>query len=189
MRKEENESYAGGEESSLEKTKRWLNEPRKVFDEKEHAESVFWFAKACEIASVESEILKTELWAPQDFDQEERIKAKLAGLRAKLALLNTEMGSKDLTLGPDTAQVAVSAGNTNTPDPKRRLDLLRALGGTVKYKNNEWRFTGMTALVASEKSAGRKRSDQKTIRADLREAAEDERDAKRAGFADGLGQR
>jgi hypothetical protein len=82
-----------------------------------------------------------------------------------------------------------SARTDTTPAPERRLARLRAMGGTAKYRHNEWKFTSITALVASEKSEGRKRCDEKTIRADLREAANNEREAKRAGFADGLGQR
>ena len=67
--------------------------------------------------------------------------------------------------------------------------LLRALGGNAIYRRGEWKITGISALVASEKSEGRKRSDEKTIRADLKEAAENERDAKRANAFAGLGQR
>ena len=79
--------------------------------------------------------------------------------------------------------------NSTTPDPERRLALLRALGGSATYRRNEWKFTGIAALVASEKSEGCKRSDEKTIRADLKEAAQNEREARRAGFGAGLGQR
>ena len=79
--------------------------------------------------------------------------------------------------------------NSTTPDPERRLALLRALGGSATYRRNEWKFTGIAALVASEKSEGRKRSDEKTIRADLKEAAQNELEARRAGFGAGLGQR
>lgn len=79
--------------------------------------------------------------------------------------------------------------NSTTPDPERRLALLRALGGNAIYRRGEWKITGISALVASEKSEGRKRSDEKTIRADLKEAAENERDAKRANAFAGLGQR
>lgn len=87
------------------------------------------------------------------------------------------------------APVADSASNDATPDPERRLALLRALGGSATYRRNEWKFTGIAALVASEKSEGCKRSDEKTIRADLKEAAQNEREARRAGFGAGLGQR
>ena len=87
------------------------------------------------------------------------------------------------------APVADSASNDATPDPERRLALLRALGGSATYRRNEWKFTGIAALVASEKSEGCKRSDEKTIRADLKEAAQSEREARRAGFGAGLGQR
>lgn len=75
------------------------------------------------------------------------------------------------------------------PDPERRLALLRELGGAAKYTRCEWKFTGIKALVDSEKANGRKRSTEKTIRADLKEAAHNERDESRAGFHDGLGQR
>ena len=87
------------------------------------------------------------------------------------------------------APEADSTSNDATPDPERRLALLRALGGGATYRRNEWKFTGIAALVASEKSGGRKRSDEKTIRADLKESAQKELEAKRAGFGSGLGQR
>jgi hypothetical protein len=90
---------------------------------------------------------------------------------------------------PQAAQVVGIDSNSTTPDPERRLALLRALGGNAIYKRGEWKITGISALVASEKSEGRKRSDEKTIRADLKEAAENERDAKRANAFAGLGQR
>ncbi|ART49129.1 hypothetical protein [Acidovorax carolinensis] len=87
------------------------------------------------------------------------------------------------------APVADGASNDTAPDPERRLALLRALGGSATYRRNEWKFTGITALVAIEKSEGRKRSDEQTIRGDLREAAQNELEARRAGFGAGLGQR
>ena len=93
---------------------------------------------------------------------------------------------------PAKPQAAPGVGidsNSTTPDPERRLALLRALGGSATYRRNEWKFTGIAALVASEKSEGCKRSDEKTIRADLKEAAQNEREARRAGFGAGLGQR
>lgn len=85
------------------------------------------------------------------------------------------------------APVADSASTNATPDPERRLALLRALGGNATYKRGEWRFRGIVALEASEQREGRPRSSQKTIREDLIEAAESEREAKRAGFGSGLG--
>jgi hypothetical protein len=83
--------------------------------------------------------------------------------------------------------VAVKPASDAMPDPERRLALLRALGGDAKYSRGDWTFKGISALVASEK--GRKRSTEKTIREDLKEAVQNERDAGRAGFATGLGQR
>ena len=68
-------------------------------------------------------------------------------------------------------------------DPERRLIALRELGGTAKWKRRggvqAWQFTGITELVQQEKAQGRKRHDEKTIREDLREAAEAESMAKR----------
>lgn len=91
--------------------------------------------------------------------------------------------------GATPAPVTDSASNDTAPDPQRRLALLRALGGNATYKRGEWKITGIKALVTTEKSEGRKRSDEKTIRADLKEAAESEREATRANAFAGLGQR
>ena len=84
--------------------------------------------------------------------------------------------------------VGTVASSSTKPDPERRLARLRELGGNATYNRGEWRFPGITALVASEKSEGRKRCDEKTIRADLKEAAESEREAKRASPFAGLAQ-
>ena len=89
---------------------------------------------------------------------------------------------------PRAPVVAVGASD-GTPDPERRLARLRELGGNAKYSRCVWQFAGIGKLVESEKSEGRNRNDEKTIRADLREAAQAEHDAKRAGFGSGLGQR
>lgn len=78
---------------------------------------------------------------------------------------------------------------TDSADPERRLARLRSLGGSATYKHGEWQFKGISALVALEKNEERKRSDEKTIRADLKEAAENELVAKRAGAFSGLGSR
>ena len=79
--------------------------------------------------------------------------------------------------------------NGQPSDAERRLSKLRMLGGSSKYTNNEWTFKGIALLVKSEKEERRKRGDEKTIRADLKEAAQSELDAKRAGLFKGLGQR
>jgi hypothetical protein len=70
-------------------------------------------------------------------------------------------------------------------EPARRLAMLRELGGDANKLRGEWKFMGTTALVAREKADGRKRTDAKTIRGDLKEAAQAELDAKKAGFGDG----
>lgn len=85
--------------------------------------------------------------------------------------------------------VANSASTDATPDPERRLARLRELRGSATYRRNEWKFKGISALVAIEKNEGRKRSDEKTIRGDLKQAAQSELEARRAGFGAGLGQR
>lgn len=110
---------------------------------------------------------------------------RLAELFGLLVRVETTPEPQDATPAP----VADSASNDATPDPERRLALLRALGGSATYKRGEWRFRGIVALEASEKREGRPRSSQKTIREDLIEAAQNEFEAKRAGFASGLGQR
>jgi len=93
------------------------------------------------------------------------------------------------TPAPVVAGSAPGGDTVQSADPERRLSLLRSLGGNAKYIHGEWKISGITALVNSEKAAGCKRRSEKTIRADLKVAAETERDANRAGFADGLGQR
>jgi hypothetical protein len=76
-----------------------------------------------------------------------------------------------------------------TSDPQRRLRRLRELKGTATYARGEWKFSGITALVESEQAERRKRSAEKTIRADLKMAAQSESDEKKAGVFDGFGQR
>lgn len=66
-------------------------------------------------------------------------------------------------------------------DPARRLRELRELGGAARWVRGRWQIKGITELVRREKARSHPRSDQKTIRADLKEAAEGERLEKRAG--------
>jgi len=106
----------------------------------------------------------------------------LAGVHLDTPNIQTTIPSPALVV-----PAGASDGNEQTQAPERRLALLRALDGCAKYAHGEWKFTGMAALVAKEKADGRKRCDAKTIRADLKEAAKTERDAKNAGFATGLG--
>lgn len=121
---------------------------------------------------------------------EARISARLQALQSRAYELKTGSAPTNSTPAPSQVVPEVNiVGNSTTPDPERRLARLRALGGDVIYKRGEWKITGISALVASEKGEGRKRCDEKTIRADLKEAAENENEAKRAGFGSGLGQR
>ena len=62
---------------------------------------------------------------------------------------------------------------------------LRALGGNATWKRHDWKFTRIAELVKQEK--GRPRSTEKTIRADLREAAQAERDVTRNGETGTIG--
>lgn len=111
-------------------------------------------------------------------------------------LQGVDLPPKDTVLAREAAvkllarrATAPATASDARPDPERRLALLRELGGSPKYSRCEWTFTGIRALVDTEKANGRKRSTEKTIRADLKEAAQNERDAKNAGFTTGLGQR
>lgn len=105
------------------------------------------------------------------------------------AVNSGQSGRMAQTRNPSPAPEAAASADGGLADPERRLAQLRALGGSAIRKQCDWKFPGITALVAREKAEGRKRSDEKTIRKDLRKAAQAEQDAKRAGFADGLGQR
>lgn len=67
------------------------------------------------------------------------------------------------------------------PDPQRRLAALRAMGGDVRKFHGKWEATGIKKLEAQERLEGRARVSEKTIRADLFEAAEAEAQAKRDG--------
>lgn len=126
---------------------------------------------------------------------------RLAAFLELLDMAKIDISSGDLHAHEDSSRAggfivknadfkAWSEGR-ETLDPERRLARLRALGGTAKYSRDgdEWKFTKIAALVESEKTDGRKRGDEKTIRADLRAAAQTERDEKKAGFGAGLGQR
>lgn len=112
----------------------------------------------------------------------------LADIQCSVEIRRTKASAQPQAAAPAPV-VADSASTETTPDPERRLARLRALGGNATYKRGVWKIIGITDLVESEKSEGRKRSDEKTIRADLKEAAQNELDARRAGFGAGLGQR
>ena len=87
----------------------------------------------------------------------------------------------------DSPSVAENQGINQSPaDPERRLARLLLLGGSAKYHNCDWKFTGIKALVKTEKTEGRDRSDEKTIRGDLKLAVQAERDKEKAGPFDGL---
>lgn len=92
------------------------------------------------------------------------------------------LGYDDLVNGlgglPQTCAIPMVTGT----DAQRRLADLRAMGGqATQVRGRGWKFSGIKGLVAAEKQAGKKRSDEKTIRADLKDAAQAEADAKSAG--------
>ncbi len=142
-------------------------------------------------ATVHTGFLRIERVALEKFIYDEGL--VLSKMWAPTKLAEESSMSQPLECGPlasSTNPLIVDSASTTTPqDPERRLARLRALGGNATYRSREWKFTGIAALVESEKSERRKRSDEKTIRADLKEAAQNELDAKSAGFADGLGRR
>ena len=70
------------------------------------------------------------------------------------------------------ATVAQPSPAVTLPEPQRRLAALRSLGGDVKWSKGVWAITCIGKLVEQEKARGFKRNDEKTIRKDLREAAE-----------------
>lgn len=143
------------------------------------------------LALVEGDVSGLE--AEMNSLKEKNDDAEKAWLRAMVAeLLKPDTGPAEPVAEPAPQAGPVwQAGPDEdlTQDSERRLARLRELGGSAKYKNSAWKFTGISALVEREKSEGRKRSDEKTIRADLKEAAQDELDARRAGAFTGLGAR
>lgn len=117
-----------------------------------------------------------------------RYKPELGDFQGDVAEPDTAPAQNNATPAP--MRVVGGLGGTVTERmPERRLALLIELGGSVKYSQGQWTFKGISELVAKEKASKYKRSDAKTIRADLKEAAQAERDAKSAGAFDGLGQR
>ncbi|PZP34391.1 MAG: hypothetical protein DI603_05390 [Roseateles depolymerans] len=68
-------------------------------------------------------------------------------------------------------------------DETRRLRLLRELGGDIRWLRGKWDIKGIQALERRERAERRSRTSQKTIREDLKAAAESERNAKREGAA------
>lgn len=63
----------------------------------------------------------------------------------------------------------------------RRLNRLREIGGSAVKKAGEWKFTRIQELIRLERDEARPRSSDKTIREDLRAAAQAEADEQRAG--------
>ena len=87
-------------------------------------------------------------------------------------------------MGSSTAEVEHSGP---IGDQSRRLRLLRELGGDVKWMGGEWSITGLSELIKREKADARARTSDKTVREDLKKAAQEEREQRRGGamFHDG----
>ena len=92
------------------------------------------------------------------------------------AELNTPMVTNSVQ-----GQLAQVPSSPIVSEPDRRLKALRDLDGDAKWLKMKWRFTKIKDLVAQEKHAGKLRSDEKTIRKDLTEAAEAESMKRRSG--------
>lgn len=157
------------------------------------------YAKAGEdldaVEKLEIEIKNWQAIPASTVSELERKEQKIAALKVERAALLASVfpgDSQQQAIEPQAAPavtVGASGDVEQTPDAERRLARLRALGGTAKYVRHEWKFTGMADLVESEKAGDHKRRSEKTIRADLIQAAQAERDEKSAGFGAGLGQR
>lgn len=89
----------------------------------------------------------------------------------------------DFRVNPSTALGWMNRKTKPTvqSEARRRLELLRQLGGECLKDGSRWKVNGFNRLVAEERLHARARSSPKTIRADLVKAATEERDRKREG--------
>lgn len=67
-------------------------------------------------------------------------------------------------------------------EPQRRLNRLLVIGGSAVKKSGGWKFKLSDELIRLERAEGRPRSSPKTIREDLRAAAQAAEDERRAGI-------
>lgn len=117
----------------------------------------------------------------REFDRQEAIEtARLVELARLSAGDEHEARKGAAAIASSTPQPAAEPA-----DAERRLAALRALGGKAQYLQGSWDFTKIGALVKQEKAEGRARISEKTIRQDLRQAAEAEREAQRQGASPG----
>ena len=134
---------------------------------------------------------------PQGLELQE---TRLAEIEAKIHSLHFERGDFHVDI-QDTPSSGSAASMPLHPPPalgpivpyvsdaERRLARLRELGGDVKYVKNRYKTTKIVALALSEIADGRPRISQKTIRSDLHQAFNDERESRKAVFGAGLGQK
>ena len=134
------------------------------------------------VDELKAESQEVESWTVNNKQEKDEREAEIKRIDAAIALLLKPNGATQ-------THTPVVAACDAMPDPERRLAALRELGGFAKYKNCEWTFTCIGKLVESEKQNGRTRSDVKTIRSDLKEAALAERHAHSAGHFDGMVQK
>lgn len=92
-------------------------------------------------------------------------------------------GYDDLAAGLETPEQGQANFSAEVPDPQRRLDRLRKMGGSATYRRQggAWKFKGISALVNAEAVDAKPRSSEKTIRSDLVAAADAERLTKAEG--------
>lgn len=94
---------------------------------------------------------------------------KVSDLRAYAA----DFGIGIRFASPETTRAAQPT--VPEPDSTRRLRKLRELGGRVQWFEGDWKIIGINELEARERAEGRPRVSQKTIRTDLKEAAQAEK--------------
>lgn len=107
-------------------------------------------------------------------------------LAASLIAWFRQNGYVDLAHGLELA--GVSGVSPALTEARRRLADLRALGGDCAFDrmDGKWKITGLKALRDQEVGKGHRRADAKTLRGDLRMAAEAERETHRHGRPQGV---
>ena len=145
------------------------------------AEQQYYFDLTGKKHSLKDEIRKWELVGivtatdrQIQADNIKRLNAELAEVKRLLNSVPEQAGTQSQAASEQPADTVPAPAMLQ--DPERRLVALRSLGGDARWKRGlnsvqTWQFTGIKKLVAQEKANKRKRSDEKTIREDLREAA------------------
>ncbi len=138
-----------------------------------------------EAHGVEQEIRYWQLLNAQNITEAARRKDELKELSARLADLNARMTDIDLTGEGEQPRIG-GAAETALQRQQRRLADLRAFGGDWVKRNGSWRARDQQSgafgkLVAQERINGSRNCSEKSVRLDLRAAAEAEAEMKRGG--------